>query len=1085
MSEISINPPKGYSGVTSFTFLNPDVQNSNVTGVYWSFGDGGTSTDLVPSHTYYIPGKYTVTLDIFHSGGTVTHTQQVGINVYMNESIYFDFVPPPTFAGHLNRYPFKVNITSSSAGPHYIDLGAQFSRSYKSQNPQNKWSFLRPEWRFLDLSGNRIESIQTIDTPIYINGYGAIQESSLFAGVTGTAEFYFVDDIYNFDLAATRVPYTTLIATLQTSAIQSFEEGNSVPSHSNSKAVASCPHIFLWRTPENVKITENGLRDFSNPRWNGITNNIVVATDFGSKQYPDDWIEGNGVTIASPSDFFIHNYPFNTDTISFEVSSSLFDINGNFVWQDATGYKTPGYYKGSFTTPLSDANGVVISGGTTIPLPNMTQNYFDPILWISNPAAGMMATTQYISRGDFPAVINSDMGKAQTFGFNVPIINQADFTNNAMSLTGFHGINSIAALPAPNFHAWAADSETNFLYRFSTTGQILCAVDINKVVSQNNLGFLVPNQVSPASIALDSNRNIWMSLHDSVSTLKFDSIGNFLFATTPFLSSQYFYPPNIIPEWFGEDSYYDSTHYPPISGGDNNYVEPCGIDTDVNDNVWVTYSSFASGYMVKYNPNGQILNTLSFPLCSCPQEVVIDKDSNVWVVLADTIWGGPSYIKKYDTNGSLLDTIGPYRGINHLTLDAYQNIWFTYGYNWVGFISLYNSVQTLQIGGSDITSGMPDWFNPNNNTDETALEGIATDLRGFVYVINSVENQIYILNYTSYWAQVVDRYYINPQGFVYVMDDQGAPTRLYYNIWSKSAQAQGDWSGFRWINKYNSRLPYYNTTSVSITGNTRALDFYNSNPRDIFKINENHDLSKQMQAVAFQPSLVNSPTLFDNFLGPIFGQYPFDGEDIGVKAYEKIANFVPNTADADYCDIDQLYNLSEMVDMDFDDFKLSYPSVIKRILNFASINQSKLWGSELLNQNNFKTPSSNGTLNRGKLISSTFYAVSAGTPVVLKNKSINKYELIPTGPINNSNFYTINDLAHFLGLPDYNWPEFYEFYEFNPSVDGTQIGGLIDWSNPQTTLSKNLSSGVEWMGNEGTLETLFNYNLYKGLGLLG
>ena len=93
MSNIVINPQAGYAGVTSFTFSNSSVYASGTTGVYWDFGDGSTSTDLAPSHTYYIPGSYNVTLNIYSVSGTATNTQQIYIKVYMNESIYFDFVP--------------------------------------------------------------------------------------------------------------------------------------------------------------------------------------------------------------------------------------------------------------------------------------------------------------------------------------------------------------------------------------------------------------------------------------------------------------------------------------------------------------------------------------------------------------------------------------------------------------------------------------------------------------------------------------------------------------------------------------------------------------------------------------------------------------------------------------------------------------------------------------------------------------------------------------------------------------------------------------------------------------------------------
>jgi PKD repeat protein len=44
----------------------------------WSFGDGGTSTDVSPDHTYAGPGTYTVTLTATSaSGGTASESKQV------------------------------------------------------------------------------------------------------------------------------------------------------------------------------------------------------------------------------------------------------------------------------------------------------------------------------------------------------------------------------------------------------------------------------------------------------------------------------------------------------------------------------------------------------------------------------------------------------------------------------------------------------------------------------------------------------------------------------------------------------------------------------------------------------------------------------------------------------------------------------------------------------------------------------------------------------------------------------------------------------------------------------------------------
>jgi hypothetical protein len=70
-----------------------------------------------------------------------------------------------------------------------------------------------------------------------------------------------------------------------------------------------------------------------------------------------------------------------------------------------------------------------------------------------------------------------------------------------------------------------------------------------------------------------------------------------------------------------------------------------------------------------------------------------------------------------------------------------------------------------------------------------------------------------------------------------------------------------------------------------------------------------------------------------------------------------------------------------------------------------------------------------------------------------------------------------------LKLP-INWPDLYSFYEYAPNSNVVQLDGVIDWENPYTTINPQSSSFGKWFGAEGYLETLFAYELYKGLNLL-
>ena len=995
----------------------------------------------------------------------------------INESIYFDYTPPPTFAGHYNRYPFKINITSSNDKQHVIALNAKYSKSYNPQPYNNKWSFLRPEYRFLDLSGNKIDHIITQDTPFYSDNNGNINNiSGTFIGVSGFAEFYFIDDLYNFDLAINNQPYTTIIATLQTSAVDYLFGSNEfiTPTYSNSLATAYQPHIFYYRKPDQIRISENGIRDFINPRWSKITQPVIFSINWkGTYNFYD--IQAVPYIENSICKFFPlsanQQLQINANTVGI---SSNFNKNLIIDYVNNDGYLSPGYCKTTFDTPNTTNLNCSITATVNFDSGiNFTGNNFSPKIWISNPDAGTMVIAEFNNPNVFP-ITDFNFQTAQFKNINVPIILKPDLDKDNFATIGYHGINSVAVLPPPDFKAWACDGELNYLYKFSTKGNIISAIDINQMVTDQNLGYFVENQVSPASITLDSNLNIWMTLYDTVSVLKLDPNGNFLFALNPLSSINYTIPPNINNSWYlGNEMY-------PLNGEVQNFIEPTYIETDQYNNVWVTYSNYASGYLMKYDTSGNLLKAISYPAQSCPQDVIVDKANNVWIALSNNTSNTIGSLEKRNSNGMLLSSYGNINGLNNLTLDLNQNIWFTYSYSRIATIdNLTGNIITINTSDYNVTSNniYPDkgLTIPDEYTSETALEGIASDVKGNIFVINSVENQVYVFDSST--KNFLNKFYINPKGFNFY--NENGETVIEYNSQAKSAQAYGDWTGFRWINKYYQQQ---NSRIISLTGKSVDLDFYTEYAVDVFKTNENFDMAGQMKSLAFMPVLQDSPFLFDNFLGSILGKYPFNHNDLSISSYEKIANFVPNITDVDTCGIDQLYNLANSVNFDIENFALNYPEEIKRLINLASINKSILWGTTSKKQNYFIEPSSDGIFNRGQLLTFS-YMISAGSPVILHTRSLNSYNIIPTGPINGLTSYPLSTLASYIGL-ETNWQTYYNFYQFIPGYSKTQTEGVIDWNNPQTTITQTQSSLFEWIGDQQMLDKLFSYKLYNGLGLL-
>ncbi len=69
------------AGVAPLTVRFTDESTGNVTSWSWSFGDGNTSTDQNPTHTYMVPGNYTVALTVSRDSTNTTMTKERYIQV--------------------------------------------------------------------------------------------------------------------------------------------------------------------------------------------------------------------------------------------------------------------------------------------------------------------------------------------------------------------------------------------------------------------------------------------------------------------------------------------------------------------------------------------------------------------------------------------------------------------------------------------------------------------------------------------------------------------------------------------------------------------------------------------------------------------------------------------------------------------------------------------------------------------------------------------------------------------------------------------------------------------------------------------
>ena len=669
--------------------------------------------------------------------------------------------------------------------------------------------------------------------------------------------------------------------------------------------------------------------------------------------------------------------------------------------------------------------------------------------------------------------------------YNVPVLTEENLeTTPNMYLSGFHGVDYFAVLPYPYCYTWALDSELNNLYAISNTnGKILKTIDMNLVVEKELLGYLVDYQTTPSSIVLNSKKDFWVTLYDTVSTLKFDKDGNFLFAIHPLDTTGYFNISTLEKFEFRQAI----NDFP-----DQNLIEPTVLDVDIDDNIWITYSNPLSGFLIKYDTDGNLLKCINLPEFTALQEIICDAVGDFWVKGVEIRSGNlinslsATFIEKRNSDGVLLSSYRNLPSVTHLTLDQYQNLWYLYDYNGMGKIENNTGVNigtwlSYDYEKLELPYDAKEWYDVSEkNADYTIFDGISVDIRDYVYVLNTLENYIYVydaknMNFIIKLPIALRKgvnFWINHNGEVVTEERQ-----ISYSL-----KSNGDFTGFKWLNKYINQhvdylfdRPIHGMSAIYIEGQSKPLNFYKNNPYDFYKIKEKFNLSEYIKNSSGMPVIKESTFLFDTFFKTIFGEEK--RSDLGVLTYEKISNFNLNHSDIDTCNIDQLYSLSQLLAQENDDFKLNFTNDIKRILDIASINESYLWGNQSVDEIDVYK-----LLNEKNPVNNLTFMVTAGLPMILKTKVSKKYEIVFTGLLSGNNIYNITDLAESIGLDTSTWFIDYDFYIGDIWKDKEFKNNIIDWYNNNTTISPHLSdSYINWSKDEGIIDTLLSYEIYKGL----
>lgn len=335
------------------------------------------------------------------------------------------------------------------------------------------------------------------------------------------------------------------------------------------------------------------------------------------------------------------------------------------------------------------------------------------------------------------------------------------------------------------------------------------------------------------------------------------------------------------------------------------------------------------------------------------------------------------------------------------------------------------------------------------------------------------------------------------------------------------------------------------TGKANILGNGSALG--ESNTFNIYpsgglykfrKVNEDNNQKQNYKDTLYQPNLIAQDQFFDQFLGQIVGD-DSDANTLGVKIYEKIANFVRNNSDIQYCNVDNLVSHLKMIDDDVVVFADNYPSSLKRIMDFVSVNMSLIKSYKNLYQFNFDSRGFMSNPKYGKNLGSeiTINTVLSGginfKPIVAYEKFSERYFFLNTDPTSANDFRFLDESNKLYTLSAYNvnwgWRlvlpdqignytyflnesggyfldeqtsyrlldesfnskignvenmfKYYTFYNFISTFDDSYIQTFVDDDSPYTSIG-TLSSYAEFNRKNGIVEEMILNNLYTQTNLI-
>jgi len=308
---------------------------------------------------------------------------------------------------------------------------------------------------------------------------------------------------------------------------------------------------------------------------------------------------------------------------------------------------------------------------------------------------------------------------------------------------------------------------------------------------------------------------------------------------------------------------------------------------------------------------------------------------------------------------------------------------------------------------------------------------------------------------------------------------------------------------------------YGNVGDASTNYLTGAYTFTvlpSTNDVEVYKINEDIDYSQTIKSYRFQSFLHEYDDLFDGIFTSFVGEASSSPTVFGKTVFEKIANFVANNNDVDYCNMDNLQSFYDLFNEDIDIVLPTPPPELKRLYDLFSIKITKLLGDyerqeQSFNSNFYTSSADSRNIDFNNKITSSTYTVTAYANFVARQRFNNEFSLVRPQKVCNKHVVGVGSsildeypLSAYNEYSNWGWSldtsvsgasgldGFYDFYPYTTyattSSNENIKNSIIDFNNQYTTVTRSTSSlSASWDNTGGVIYKNLDYQIRKGLSI--